>query len=63
MPEAWRGYALERYGADAPLRMTDGSLADYRPWEDGFDPDAWLDRAVHATRTAVFPLHGMDPTP
>ena len=61
VPEAWRGYALERYGADAPLRMTDGGLAQYRPWEEGYDPDAWLDRAVHATRTAVFPLHGMDP--
>ena len=29
----------------------------------GLDPDTWLDRAVHATRTAVFPLHGMDPFP
>ena len=61
VPEAWRDYTRERYGADAPRRMTDGSPADYRPWEEGYDPDAWLDRAVHATRTAVFPLHGIDP--
>ena len=23
----------------------------------------WLDRAIHATRTEVFPLHGLDPLP
>jgi acetoin utilization protein AcuC len=63
VPETWREYVLERCGADAPRRMTDGSLADYRRWEEGYDPDAWLDRAVHATRTAVFPLHGLDPMP
>src|SRR5687767_6871204 len=63
VPEAWRDYVLERCGAEAPRRMTDGSPADYRRWEEGFDPDAWLDRAVHATRTAVFPLHGLDPMP
>ena len=27
----------------------------------GYDPDAWLDRAINATRTEVFPLHGLDP--
>ncbi len=63
VPEAWRAYVLERCAADAPRRMTDGSPADYRPWEDGYDPDAWLDRAVQATRSAVFPLHGLDPLP
>jgi acetoin utilization protein AcuC len=63
VPEAWRDYVLERCGVDAPRRMTDGSPADYRRWEEGYDPDAWLDRAVHATRTAVFPLHGLDPQP
>ena len=35
----------------------------YRDWREGYDPDAWLDREVHATRTAVFPLHGLDPLP
>lgn len=63
VPEAWRDYVLERCGVDAPRRMTDGSPADYRRWEEGYDPDAWLDRAVHATRAAVFPLHGLDPQP
>ena len=63
VPEAWRAYALERYAADAPRRMTDGGPADFRRWEEGFDPEAWLDRTVQATRTAVFPLHGLDPQP
>ena len=63
VPEAWRERILERYGADAPRRMTDAGTTSYRPWEDGYDPDEWLDRAVHATRSAVFPLHGMDPYP
>jgi acetoin utilization protein AcuC len=41
--------------------MTDGSSGDYRPWADGWDPGDALDRAVLATRRAVFPLHGLDP--
>ncbi|PWN01931.1 acetoin utilization protein AcuC [Nocardioides silvaticus] len=63
VPDAWREYTLERYGADAPRRMTDAGRTSYRPWEEGYDPGAWLDRAVHATRMAVFPLHGLDPQP
>jgi acetoin utilization protein AcuC len=61
VPEEWREYVLERCLAQAPRRMTDGGSTDYQRWEDGYDPGAWLDRAVHATRTAAFPLHGLDP--
>jgi len=32
----------------------------WRPWEPG-DADTPLDRAVVATRRAVYPLHGLDP--
>jgi acetoin utilization protein AcuC len=63
VPEAWREYVLERCLVEAPRRMTDGGSADYRPWEEGYDPETWLDRAVQATRTAVFPLHGLDALP
>ena len=28
---------------------------------EGYDPGTWLDRAIHATRTEAFPLHGLDP--
>ncbi len=60
VPEPWRDHVLERHRVDPPRRMTDGGPATYRPWEEGYDPDEWLDRAVHATRSAVFPLHGLD---
>jgi acetoin utilization protein AcuC len=42
--------------------MTDGREPRYRDWREGYDPEAWLDRQVHATRMAAFPLHGLDPT-
>jgi acetoin utilization protein AcuC len=62
-PPAWREYVRTTLGRQAPLRMTDGRSAAYRDWSAGYDPDAWLDRAIHATRTAVFPSHGLDPEP
>jgi acetoin utilization protein AcuC len=62
-PEAWRAYVRERLGTEAPRRMTDGRRPEFRDWRQGYDPDTWLDREVNATRTAVFPLHGLDPLP
>ena len=44
-------------------RMTDGRTPAFRDWADGYDPETWLDRAIMATRTEVFPLHGLDPYP
>ncbi|THJ10630.1 acetoin utilization protein AcuC [Nocardioides sp.] len=63
VPGAWREHVAETLGQTAPRLMTDGQRIGYRPWEEGYDPDLWLDRTVHETRTAVFPLHGMDPMP
>jgi acetoin utilization protein AcuC len=62
-PEEWREHVASTLGRTAPFRLTDGRDAAYRPWEEGYDPDTWLDRAVHATRMASFPLHGLDPQP
>ena len=62
-PPAWRAYVEEVLGATAPHRMTDGRTPAFRDWSAGYDPDSWLDRAIHATRMAVFPLHGIDPLP
>jgi acetoin utilization protein AcuC len=62
-PEAWRAMVRERLGVEAPLHMSDGRDAAYRPWSQGYDPETWLDREVNATRQAVFPLHGLDPLP
>ena len=60
-PAAWRESIREQLGVRAPLRMTDGRNAIYRDWSQGYDPDTWLDRAIQATRDAVFPDNGLDP--
>jgi len=62
-PPAWRAYVEEVLGATPPHRMTDGRTPAYRDWSGGYDPETWLDRAINATRTEVFPLHGLDPLP
>lgn len=62
-PERWRARVAELRGMPAPLRMTDGRHVNYRPWELGYDPASWLDRSIMATRTAAFPLNGLDPQP
>ena len=62
-PPAWRDHVEETLGRRAPGRMSDGRDPAYRDWSEGYDPSAWLDRAVHETRLAVFPEHGLDPLP
>ncbi|WP_245240952.1 acetoin utilization protein AcuC [Streptomyces spiramenti] len=59
VPEEWRRtvYALTRQ--DAPRSMGDGGTARFRSWEDGYDPADDVDRAIMATRKAVFPTHGL----
>jgi acetoin utilization protein AcuC len=61
VPAGWREYVLERFGRQAPVRMTDGRDTAFRSWASGHDPEDAVDRAVMATRKAVFPLHGLDP--
>ena len=48
-------------GRPGPARMTDGAEPWWRSWEVGYDPGDAVDRAIMATRKAVFPLHGLDP--
>jgi acetoin utilization protein AcuC len=62
-PAEWRRHVEETLGRPAPLRMTDGREPAYRDWAEGYDPATWLDRAIHETRSAVFPEHGLDPLP
>ena len=61
VPPEWAAYVQSRFGRSAPGRMTDGGDTWWRSWEVGYDPDDALDRAVMATRKAVFGLHGLDP--
>ena len=62
-PERWRARIAELRGMAGPQRMTDGRAVGYRAWEQGYDPASWLDRSIHATREASFPLNGLDPLP
>ena len=62
-PGGWREHVRTSLGRVAPHRMTDGRTPAFRDWSEGYDPDTWLDRAIHATRTEIFPLHGLDPLP
>ena len=52
-------------GSASPPRgsMGDGRTPEFRDRREGYDPDTWLDREIDATRTAVFPLLGLDPLP
>ena len=61
LPSTWREYVAARFGRPGPTRMTDGQAAVFDDWSAGFDPADGLDRAVMATRKAVFPLHGINP--
>ncbi|MQA27971.1 MAG: acetoin utilization protein AcuC [Micromonosporaceae bacterium] len=60
-PLSWRELArARRPRITPPLRLTDDCPAGYEPWQPGEDLDP-ADRAILATRRAVYPLHGLDP--
>jgi acetoin utilization protein AcuC len=63
VPEGW-AEQVRRRGLPGPVpdSMTDHGDLTWTPWEpdDRWDGAA-LDEAIHATRRAVFPLHGLDP--
>jgi acetoin utilization protein AcuC len=75
-PPQWRALAAERLeknfdgsrprvrllpdGPGIPLGMGDGGSTDFVPWQPGDGGDS-IDRAITATRSAVFPLLGLDP--
>jgi acetoin utilization protein AcuC len=58
-PGDWREHVQTLLGRTAPFRLTDGRTPAYREWATGYDPGTWLDRAIHATREAAFPLNGL----
>jgi acetoin utilization protein AcuC len=62
-PDGWREHVRTLLGRTAPFRLTDGRAPAYRDWSGGYDPGTWLDRAIHATREATFPLNGLDYLP
>jgi acetoin utilization protein AcuC len=60
-PAAWRELVRRRTGVEPPGLMTDGGSDDFASFEDGYDPGDPVDRAILATRKAVFPAHGLLP--
>ena len=54
-----------RFGRPGPERMGDLEPEQLpiwvRPWAMGHNPDDAVDRAIMATREALFSLHGLDP--
>ncbi|ETK34482.1 acetoin utilization protein AcuC [Microbispora sp. ATCC PTA-5024] len=62
-PASWRALVEGRTRDVPPLTMTDGRDPQWRDISEGYDPADAVDRAVIATRNAVFPFHGLDPMP
>ena len=60
-PAPWRDYVTQRTGRTAPEQMTEGAPAEFEPFESGYNPGQRIDRAIMATRNAVFPWHGLMP--
>ena len=60
-PGAWREYVQRRTGQTAPGSMTEGLPGEFISFDSGYDPAEPVDRAIMATRNAVFPLHGLMP--
>jgi acetoin utilization protein AcuC len=63
IPSDWQSHVHDLVGRPGPTVMTDGKPVEFRDWSGGYDPGTALDRAVMATRSEVFPLHGLDPMP
>jgi acetoin utilization protein AcuC len=62
-PQSWREFVRGRTGEVPPLTMTDGRSPEFQDFSGGYDPGDATDRAIMATRMAVFPFHGLDPQP
>ena len=60
-PGTWREYVQRRTGRTASGSMTEGQTGEFSSFESGYDPAEPVDRAIMATRNAVFPLHGLMP--
>ena len=66
VPVAFSEFVQQTMGRSAPGRMTDGHQVPLTAWDGRIDPGNVYDRAIKATRRAVFPhlgisddLHGM----
>ncbi len=62
-PQSWREYVSRVSAESAPELMTEGSSGSFPAFDTGYDPADPIDQAIMATRNAVFPSHGLMPTP
>ena len=64
VPEDWLAEVRHRFGRVGPGRMGEVPVADlpiwHQPWDMGYNPHSAVDRAIMATREAVFADHGLD---
>jgi len=60
-PELWRQYVSWTTSQTAPEQMTEGAPATFADYESGHNPADPVDRAIMATRKAVFPHYGLMP--
>jgi acetoin utilization protein AcuC len=65
VPLDWLAHVRQLLGREGPRRMGDLDPAEgpiwHQPWDLGYNPHSEVDRAVMATRQAVFSHHGLDP--
>lgn len=62
LPAAWIDDVQRRFRLPAPRVWGDGEEVVLRRFDAGYDPADAVDRAILATRNAVFPHHGLDPS-
>jgi acetoin utilization protein AcuC len=60
-PASWRQSVAAAVREEAPELMTEGGDGSFASFDGGYDPADPVDQAITATRTAVFPLHGLMP--
>ena len=58
LPADWVAHTAGLTRQQLPTSMTDGRHTGHEPWTEGSDR---VDTAVLEARSAVFPLHGLDP--
>ena len=61
LPLSWQRDVEQRLHLPAPEFWGDGIGVQLRPFSAGYDPADDVDRAILATRAAIYPLHGLDP--
>lgn len=62
-PASWRQYVKEFLDHTPPQLLGDHlEQAEFTSWAAGYDPDDEVDRAIRATKSAVYPHLGLDLT-